>query len=590
MSAAPLQLHDCHVEHGPEPKPEFFTAKEFLVTQEGTPCPMWLKAQAKRMLNSRCRANIDAPPSFPVHLDKTGLIIETGESEVSVPLLQALVVHSSAEPPLQCSVLAVALGTWEEGNRAKGRQKAPCRCESLAVWFLSLDGDEDELNEYLFNMCSRGAMRSDLFNAFEFSRKAMASGHSGSVHEVRPLAADLRGDFAQSLLYPVAMAAKVAPMHSRAEDQDVSNDEVALLFRAQGHPNIVRIHGVFWCGSDERKREAGKGMFATEKQVLLMELCPHGDLHRNIRVNGAMAEFRAREMITQILSGLAHLHALGIVHRDIKAQNILVASDGQPLIADFGIAGCMQQGSLKLPCGTPGYAAPEIWKNQPYTAKVDVFSAGVVLFFMMVGSLPFGGEDLEEVSEKTSKCRVFFPDGCEVSAQMKTYIRLLLMKEAEHRPTARCAKMSLALVPEPELELGLSGDQETDAPLEMCENQGQSMFGLIPGTPEAEPSKAAHHKPTQASVTGGMRPSKASAEGYHRTSPLREQQVTPVEFDAADMMESEGTTTNRRGRSSPAARLSSAVMGSIRRAGAIMPDVGARRIFHRFRDRSSTKG
>jgi serine/threonine protein kinase len=100
---------------------------------------------------------------------------------------------------------------------------------------------------------------------------------------------------------------------------------------------------------------------------------------------GHYAEEDAAVLISKLLVGLVYLHSMNVMHRDIKPENlILKEEDGFDLkLADFGLAEYVNQKQhLFKRCGTPGYVAPEILDDMPYDTKVDIFSAGVILYIL----------------------------------------------------------------------------------------------------------------------------------------------------------------------------------------------------------------
>lgn len=107
-----------------------------------------------------------------------------------------------------------------------------------------------------------------------------------------------------------------------------------------------------------------------------------------------------------ILSGLAHLHSKQIIHRDIKLENILIYDYPNCVIVNFYNSEIFKP-SLKK-CGTPGYVAPEIFHSDYYDSKVDIFSAGVIFYYLIYGILPFESDDLEETIELNEKGNINF--------------------------------------------------------------------------------------------------------------------------------------------------------------------------------------
>ncbi|KAF0694278.1 hypothetical protein As57867_014770, partial [Aphanomyces stellatus] len=120
-------------------------------------------------------------------------------------------------------------------------------------------------------------------------------------------------------------------------------------------------------------------------------LCTGGTLHSDLVVRKRYSEASARRAMTQLADALAYLHAHGVVHRDVKAENVLLHSSSVHaplLLADFGFA-------KRLPwtkgttCGTPAYMAPEVLLGHAYDAAVDCWSLGVILYMLLSGQPPF---------------------------------------------------------------------------------------------------------------------------------------------------------------------------------------------------------
>jgi 5'-AMP-activated protein kinase catalytic alpha subunit len=157
--------------------------------------------------------------------------------------------------------------------------------------------------------------------------------------------------------------------------------EVVLLNRLQ-HPNIVDFIGLF----------VMKGYIC-----MAMEYLPGGDLFQALQdlSGNQVREAVARDVIGQLLSAILHMHASGIVHRDLKLENILLDwSDGDQIkakVADFGLSRPLQEGQMMLTqCGSHDYAPPEIHLGVPYEGRlVDAWSFGVIMYALLCGDLPF---------------------------------------------------------------------------------------------------------------------------------------------------------------------------------------------------------
>lgn len=130
---------------------------------------------------------------------------------------------------------------------------------------------------------------------------------------------------------------------------------------------------------------------------LVMELLTGGSLARLIQTKGALSLQEAARLLRQMASALDYAHGRGIIHRDMKPENVLLDSDGNAFITDFGIAKLRDGGGTALTqsqgtIGTPAYMSPEQWKGEPVDARADIYALGVILFQMLSGILPFSGE------------------------------------------------------------------------------------------------------------------------------------------------------------------------------------------------------
>jgi serine/threonine protein kinase len=109
--------------------------------------------------------------------------------------------------------------------------------------------------------------------------------------------------------------------------------------------------------------------------------------------NYKLPEERAKAIIYQIMLGVRYLHSFGIVHRDLKLENIMMTESndhGQPKIVDFGLSKIIGPSETATePFGTLGYVAPEVLKKSPYSFSCDIWSLGCILYALLSGSLPF---------------------------------------------------------------------------------------------------------------------------------------------------------------------------------------------------------
>ena len=151
------------------------------------------------------------------------------------------------------------------------------------------------------------------------------------------------------------------------------------------HPNIVSVYDVS-CSDDV--------------DYIVMELIDGVTLKQYMERRGQMDWREALHFITQIMRGLSHAHSRGVIHRDIKPQNIMVLRDGSVKVADFGIA-CLADAHQTLAqeaLGSVHYISPEQAKGERLDARSDIYSAGVVLYEMLTGRLPFEGNSAVSVA------------------------------------------------------------------------------------------------------------------------------------------------------------------------------------------------
>jgi len=198
-----------------------------------------------------------------------------------------------------------------------------------------------------------------------------------------------------------------------------------------------------------------KDLFITETHYcIVMDLVMGGELFDKVVQLEHYTESKAAELIYQVLEGVAHLHDHGIMHRDLKPQNLLLSSpddDAIIKIADFGIAVKTGGARLYQACGTLRYYSPELVyntiaeqnKEQPegYDMKVDVWAVGVILYILLSGCYPFGGTDTIGIITSIVRDPVLFnaPAWGPVSGEAKRFIWSLLEKSPDKRPTARQA-------------------------------------------------------------------------------------------------------------------------------------------------------
>eukprot|EP00128_Syssomonas_multiformis_P011563 Colp12_sorted_trinity150504_noHs@36419 len=162
------------------------------------------------------------------------------------------------------------------------------------------------------------------------------------------------------------------------------------------HPNIIKLYEV---------------IDTTRTLYLVMEYASGGEVFDYLVTHGKMKEKEAREKFRQIVSAVNYCHSKRVIHRDLKAENLLLDENMNIKIADFGFGNQFTPGTkLDTFCGSPPYAAPELFQGRKYDGpEVDVWSLGVILYTLVSGSLPFDGTNLKELRARVIRGKYRIP-------------------------------------------------------------------------------------------------------------------------------------------------------------------------------------
>ena len=193
------------------------------------------------------------------------------------------------------------------------------------------------------------------------------------------------------------------------------------------HPYVVKCYEAF--ETDDR-------------MYLFLELMPGGELFDRIVDKGHYTEQDAQQTTFKLLGALKYMHDKGITHRDLKPENMLMTGtgdDAQVKITDFGLSKFFdeQSSTMKTPCGTPGYIAPEVLLMRGYNQSCDVWSLGVIIYILLCGFPPFYADNDAQLFERIKKGQYEFlkPYWDPVSENAKAFIRRMLTVDPAKRAT-----------------------------------------------------------------------------------------------------------------------------------------------------------
>ncbi|KAH6582352.1 hypothetical protein BASA60_001957 [Batrachochytrium salamandrivorans] len=217
------------------------------------------------------------------------------------------------------------------------------------------------------------------------------------------------------------VAIKVLDLDTDEDEISDVRTEIALLSTCDS-PNVTRYHGSILNGS---------------KLWIIMDYAGGGSV-RGLLKPGPIEERHIAVLAREVLSALVYLHrSVGIIHRDIKAANILLSDTGQVKLCDFGVAGQITMTSARRHSfvGTPYWIAPEIIKRSHYDFKADIWSLGITIIEMATGNPPFADQEPRRALFLIPRSRPPKLEG-HFSASIQEFIASCLKEEPEDRPTA----------------------------------------------------------------------------------------------------------------------------------------------------------
>ncbi|KAI9328042.1 kinase-like domain-containing protein [Zopfochytrium polystomum] len=175
---------------------------------------------------------------------------------------------------------------------------------------------------------------------------------------------------------------------------------------------------------------------------MVMEFASGGELFEYILAHRYLKEKDACRVFAQLLAGVSFIHSVGIVHRDLKLENLLLDSNGNIIITDFGFANKSRNGDsdlLQTSCGSPCYAAPELVISDGYVGEAaDIWSCGVILYAMLCGYLPYDDDPDNPDSDNINllykyilETELEFPDY--ISSDARSLLKRMLVPDPKYR-------------------------------------------------------------------------------------------------------------------------------------------------------------
>lgn len=266
----------------------------------------------------------------------------------------------------------------------------------------------------------------------EVSSVAVGSGLSGNVFHARRRVGGGQ----------CAVKSFIKGILNKEETRDLKHE--VEIYLTLDHPRIARLEAVY----------------ETKSRVhVVMEYLTGGDLADRLLEQSRFTERAARHVTRQILQAICYLHSRGVVHRDVKLENVVYASEDTDDIKliDFGLSSRWDGiRSLKRACGTITYAAPEVFQHC-YTSKADVWSVGVICYALLTGTMPFDGNVKEPSTTILQGLPWTSAFQC-LSPNARAFIKLLMSPDTSVRPNADVALQHKWLVSHPERHAPLNRD------------------------------------------------------------------------------------------------------------------------------------
>ncbi|GAB2211428.1 hypothetical protein Droror1_Dr00024741 [Drosera rotundifolia] len=214
-----------------------------------------------------------------------------------------------------------------------------------------------------------------------------------------------------------------------ATDRGCIENEPKILEFLPPHPNVLRL----------------VSLYESDSHLLIVTelLDSSSTLYDRIVRTKVFSEPDAAAIFVPLMVAIAHCHRHGVAHRDVKPENVMFDDRNRLRLCDFGSAewfdpSSMGERTMSGVVGSPYYVAPEVLSGREYNEKVDVWSAGVILYIMLGGVAPFAGDNVEETFNAVVRANLRFPTRIfrSVSKEAKDLLRKMLCKDVSRRLSA----------------------------------------------------------------------------------------------------------------------------------------------------------
>lgn len=265
--------------------------------------------------------------------------------------------------------------------------------------------DSEEAKKWVVALSDPAFTSPIMLNEFDILYK-IGQGYSGKVYLVRKL--DTKQLFALKSINKKKLITSVSVQRAIAERN---------VYLQSSHPFIPRLYSAF----------------QTDQHLyLVLEYIGGGDLEFHFQRGLSLSPTQIKLYLAEIILAMIHIHGLGIVYRDLKLANIMIACDGHLKVTDFGMAKDLINASKTTSlCGTHDYLAPETIEGEPYGFAVDWWALGVLAYRFIVGTMPFRNDNLSKLYDSITKCKYRMPR--HISELDKSFITSLLQRDPEGR-------------------------------------------------------------------------------------------------------------------------------------------------------------